>query len=429
MGKVFYDMGFLSTAQVEECSATDLIGQYVGQTGPKVLKLLDKALGRVLFIDEAYRLAEGQFGLEAVNELVDCLTKSRFAGKLVTILAGYDADINRLISVNPGLSSRFPEEIIFDNLSPEHCLQLLGETLKRKKIDDAVLNDLSPTVRCDILDLFGQLSSLPSWGNARDVQHLAKAIFSSVLKDTTAPEAPLILSEGALLQAMRTMVCERRHRATNVQESVGSVQLPTLAQTPGPPSKAPPPNTQAEPTVVEAAEQHGHDEPITETPADAPVTTVSKDAGVSNEIWQQLAKDKESAERSIQQEQGRLSDLETELQKAASHERQMNVEVAKSNFPTNTADEHNQEKIAEQKRKQEGARLAEVNARLQRERALQELEDARRIAEAKKRQEAAVQAKLRKMGVCVAGYQWIKQSSGYRCAGGSHFIGNEQLGL
>ena len=429
MGKVFYDMGFLSTAKVEECSATDLIGEYVGQTGPKVLKLLDKALGRVLFIDEAYRLAEGQFGLEAVNELVDCLTKSRFAGKLVTILAGYDADINRLISVNPGLSSRFPEEVIFENLSPEHCLQLLGETLKRKKIDDAVLNNLSPIVRCDILDLFGQLSSLPSWGNARDVQHLAKAIFSSVLKDTTALEAPLILSEGALLQAMRTMVSERRHRATNVQESVGSVQLPTMAQTPGPPSKAPPPITQAEPTVVETTEQHGHDEPITETPADVPVTTVSKDAGVSDEIWQQLAKDKESAERSIQQEQGRLSDLETELQKAASHERQMNVEVAKSNLPTNTADEHNQEKIAEQKRKQEEARLAEVNARLQRERALQELENARRIAEARKRQEAAVQAKLRKMGVCVAGYQWIKQSSGYRCAGGSHFIGNEQLGL
>ena len=55
MGKVFYDMGFLAQAKVENCSATDMIGQYVGQTGPKVQKLLEKALGKVLFIDEAYR--------------------------------------------------------------------------------------------------------------------------------------------------------------------------------------------------------------------------------------------------------------------------------------------------------------------------------------------------------------------------------------
>lgn len=59
MGKVFYDMGFLSTADVIDCSASDLVGQYVGQTGPKVIKQLDRALGRVLFIDEAYRLAVG----------------------------------------------------------------------------------------------------------------------------------------------------------------------------------------------------------------------------------------------------------------------------------------------------------------------------------------------------------------------------------
>lgn len=57
MGKVFYDMGFLAKAEVVERSATELVGSYVGQTGPKVQKVLESALGRVLFIDEAYRLA------------------------------------------------------------------------------------------------------------------------------------------------------------------------------------------------------------------------------------------------------------------------------------------------------------------------------------------------------------------------------------
>ena len=64
MGKVFYDMGFLATAEVVNCSVTDLVGQYIGQTGPKTKALLEKGLGKVLFIDEAYRLAEGDFVTE-----------------------------------------------------------------------------------------------------------------------------------------------------------------------------------------------------------------------------------------------------------------------------------------------------------------------------------------------------------------------------
>jgi hypothetical protein len=104
-------MGILSSPEVIECSASDLVGQYVGQTGPKTQKQLEKALGKVLFVDEAYRLGEGNFATEAVNELVDLVTKPKFLGKIVIILAGYDNDMNKLMAVNPGLSSRFPEEV------------------------------------------------------------------------------------------------------------------------------------------------------------------------------------------------------------------------------------------------------------------------------------------------------------------------------
>ena len=104
-------MGILSSPDVVECSASDMVGQYVGHTGPKTQKLLEKALGKVLFIDEAYRLGEGQFAAEAVNELVDLVTKPKFLNKIVIILAGYDNDMNKLMAVNPGLSSRFPEEV------------------------------------------------------------------------------------------------------------------------------------------------------------------------------------------------------------------------------------------------------------------------------------------------------------------------------
>jgi len=150
MGKVFYDMGFLATANVVDCSASDLIGQYVGQTGPKVKQLLDKALGSVLFVDEAYRLAGGHFAQEALDELTDSITKPQYAKKLVIILAGYEKDINRLMSMNPGLTSRFPEVVDFRNLTPTECVSLLQQKLKRQK---AVLQKKSSTASLDISPL------------------------------------------------------------------------------------------------------------------------------------------------------------------------------------------------------------------------------------------------------------------------------------
>lgn len=118
---MYYDLGFLSQIEVVECSATDLIGQYIGQTGPKTIKQLERGLGKVFCIDEAYRLGHGQFAQEAIDELVDNITKPRFAGKMVIILAGYDNDMNNLLRVNEGLSSRFADEISFPPLSPMHC--------------------------------------------------------------------------------------------------------------------------------------------------------------------------------------------------------------------------------------------------------------------------------------------------------------------
>ena len=77
-------------------SASDLVGQYVGHTGPKTQKLFEKALGKVLFIDEAYRLASGQFAQEVMDEIVTAMTQEKFKGKLIVILAGYEQDINQL---------------------------------------------------------------------------------------------------------------------------------------------------------------------------------------------------------------------------------------------------------------------------------------------------------------------------------------------
>src|SRR5262245_10975009 len=182
MGQVYYDMGFLSSVEVIECSASDLVGQYVGQTGPKTKKLFEKALGHVLFVDEAYRLSEGAFAKEAIDELVGIMTQETFIGKLVIVLAGYDDDMNRLMAVNSGLSSRFPEEIVLQNMNPGSCVEVLNRELKKKGIVMVELeNPLSSTYK-QMKGLIEKLSNLPSWGNARDIKTLSKQMIGLALK-------------------------------------------------------------------------------------------------------------------------------------------------------------------------------------------------------------------------------------------------------
>ncbi|KAK1255081.1 hypothetical protein MKX08_009076 [Trichoderma sp. CBMAI-0020] len=94
MGEVFHEIGFLSIAEVIECSATDLLGQYVGQTAPKARRKLHESLGRVLLIDEAHRFLQNQYAAEALDELIYFLTLPANLGKVVVILAGHIEDMH-----------------------------------------------------------------------------------------------------------------------------------------------------------------------------------------------------------------------------------------------------------------------------------------------------------------------------------------------
>jgi hypothetical protein len=164
MDQVFYNMGLLAAKEYLNCSAPDLISQYVGQTGPKTVSMLKRGLGKVLFIDEAYRLGEGHFAKEAINEPVDSLTKPQFLGKMVVILAGYGENKNRLLSINPGYSSRILEEILFQNMTPDERLTLLQCQLKKAGIE-FVLEDRQSASYNEMVDQFNKFSSLPAWGN------------------------------------------------------------------------------------------------------------------------------------------------------------------------------------------------------------------------------------------------------------------------
>ncbi|KAF2471116.1 P-loop containing nucleoside triphosphate hydrolase protein [Lindgomyces ingoldianus] len=433
MGKVFYDMGFLANAAVEECSATDMIGQYIGHTGPKVQKLLEKALGKVLFIDEAYRLAEGQFATEAMDELVDCITKPKFARKLICILAGYDEHMDRLMSVNPGLTSRFSESMIFRHLTAEECLTLLTDLLqaRRAPLDVSVLSSPSSGFRHQVLQKIKQLSGLKSWGNARDIQSIEKAVFSKLISSVTPPITNLSVTESVVLSALDTMLDERTPRS---KEAGTSRHKPHITNPPVAPSESQPdnaPNIQTSTNTGTSASSPGPLIPA--TPGDEKEETVeetevpdlgdTRDARISDEIWHQLQKDKLAAQ-AREQEHQRL-----EKERIAKEEQAAQEELRAKQELENLEKAEQDAKDDEERRRVEAERIRRVLEMRKQQEMLVELERRRQEAEKAREKEIVVQRKLRNLGVCVQGFRWIKQAGGYRCAGGAHFVTNAQLGL
>ncbi|KAK1470006.1 ATPase [Colletotrichum melonis] len=386
MGKVFYDMGFLAKAEVIDCSASDLIGEYMGQTGPKVQQLLEKALGKVLFVDEAYRLAQGQYAREAIDEVVDSVTKDKYKNRLVIILAGYDEDINRLLSVNPGMSSRFPEVIDFHSLSPESCYELLLQILVKQKrtlrsknssnnlVMDCISNP-SPDFKREIVATFHQLTTTAGWASARDVDSLAKSIVSIAIK--SCRDRRVTIDEDLVKQEFSKMLDERESREKQAGTMRGVPKLERIFQ-----QMSLPPRTQnMQPTAYAKPAPEATEEEAESTPPECPVVEVSdesrvakRDAGVGDEVWEQLERDKRAQE-----------------EKDAKYR-----------------------EMLEKKRKAVGAARDAI---------LKELieEEERRKKEEEQRKKAAM------MGRCPMNFEWIKQSTGFRCAGGSHFTSDEDI--
>jgi hypothetical protein len=396
-----------------------LIGQYVGQTGPKTIKQLERGLGKVLFVDEAYRLSEGYFAQEAVNELVDMMTKPKFAGKMVIILAGYDNDMNNLLRVNEGLSSRFADEIIFPSLSPKQCLQLLEHSLKQSHITIPTLQD--PSTHGEFLNPITELSKLPSWGNARDVQTLAKSMVRIVFQTSTAKVGQLTLSKENAMTCIQAMLTDRRARGTTPAKP--PADFTSMVQMKDAPPQPPPSfsTSTANHTISEAAKEE-EEEPLTPAGTTDAIDP-TRDAGVSDDIWAQLQKDQQIAELQAQTWEARIRAEEEACRIAEAMEKKLAEEAA----ALRALQAKTEAEALELLRRREEARIREVEANAEKERKRRALEESRRRELERKRVEEMAQVKLKEMGVCPVGYQWIKQGHGYRCAGGSHFVSDAEL--
>ncbi|MBF0687320.1 MAG: AAA family ATPase [Cellulomonas sp.] len=124
-------LGLLSSGHLVEVDRSELVAGYLGQTATKTTEVVTKALGGVLFIDEAYSLAEDQYGAEAVNTLVKDMEDHR--DELVVIVAGYPLPMTRFLTTNPGLESRFATTIAFDDYTDAQLREIFA--LAARKAD------------------------------------------------------------------------------------------------------------------------------------------------------------------------------------------------------------------------------------------------------------------------------------------------------
>ena len=171
MARIYHSLDILSKGQLVEVDRSGLVAGYVGQTALKTQKVIEKAMGGVLFIDEAYALngkSENDFGQEAIDTILKAMEDHR--DDLVVIVAGYTELIDRFIHSNPGLESRFNRFLMFEDYTPEQMLAIFK--MQCKKGCYVLAEGTEELVR----DFIAEESADDSFGNARGVRNLFEHI-------------------------------------------------------------------------------------------------------------------------------------------------------------------------------------------------------------------------------------------------------------
>ena len=171
MARIYHSLDILSKGQLVEVDRSGLVAGYVGQTALKTQKVIEKAMGGVLFIDEAYALngrSENDFGQEAIDTILKAMEDHR--DDLVVIVAGYTELMDRFIHSNPGLESRFNRFLMFEDYTPEQMVAIFK--MQCKKGCYVLAQGTEELVR----DFIAEESADDSFGNARGVRNLFEHI-------------------------------------------------------------------------------------------------------------------------------------------------------------------------------------------------------------------------------------------------------------
>jgi len=168
MGEVLNSMDILPTSRVLEVSRATLVGKYMGETPKIVNSVCDKAMGGILFIDEAYTLSDqgDQYGKEAIDTLMKRMEDDR--GKFVVIAAGYKAKMEEFMQMNAGLASRFTHKLHIDDYNEDELLAIFKKMAQKEQYV------LSPPAEFKALNVIYKmlLNKDSTFGNAREMRNL-----------------------------------------------------------------------------------------------------------------------------------------------------------------------------------------------------------------------------------------------------------------
>ena len=167
MAEILYQLGYIKKGHLLTVTRDDLVGQYIGHTAPKTKEVLKKAMGGVLFIDEAYYLYkpdnERDYGAEAIEILLQVMENQR--DDLVVILAGYKEPMDKFYESNPGLSSRIANHIDFPDYSVEELLKISKLMLEEQQYQ------LTPEAEVALTQYIQKRKEKPLFANARSVKN------------------------------------------------------------------------------------------------------------------------------------------------------------------------------------------------------------------------------------------------------------------
>jgi probable Rubsico expression protein CbbX len=167
MSRILHRLGYVRKGHVVAVTRDDLVGQYIGHTAPKTKEALRRALGGVLFIDEAYHLYrpenERDYGQEAIEILLQAMEGP--GSDLVVIFAGYADRMERFYQSNPGLSSRIAHHIAFPDYTQAELLAIADGMLA------GMHYELSPDARQALMTYVGRRMARPRFANARSIRN------------------------------------------------------------------------------------------------------------------------------------------------------------------------------------------------------------------------------------------------------------------
>ncbi|KAI3646660.1 hypothetical protein MP228_009588 [Amoeboaphelidium protococcarum] len=397
---ILHSFGLIASPKLVETSAYDLVAKYVGHTSANVTEKLKEAKGGLLFIDEAYDLGQSQFGKDAVATLISSLTKPEYMnGKTAVVLAGYTKQMHQMFELNPGLKGRFNKFIQFSDWNAERCVEFVKDQLAQLKPAGLCLE---PSAQTLLFEGFAALQNRPGWCNGRDaVEVVRKMLFYRDLRLSDAVDDSMssIVNVDIKL-AFDEMLMGRPMVGATVEVADDRLQFGEAA------------------VQIRADVRQSAAPGLNSRPWNQDLDSITKNCAA---VARQLGLDEcNSMSPAIDQSQlidpPEQSEWECNTDRAAAQKDKDDLESCR--FTVENAQKLVADAVQQNMSTEE---LSRLKRELQiAEKVLSELEE-------KLLKEQKLRKALRRIGKCEMGYEWRREGSGYRCAGGSHYVHDNQL--